>query len=59
MPNTGASTVNTSALYPAFSALLINDIVKSLHDTSIRFIELVKCMKLFGWLVCLPIFINV
>jgi len=30
MPNTGASTVNTSALYPDFSALRINDVVKTL-----------------------------
>lgn len=30
IPNTGASTVSTSALYPAFSHLLINDLVKSL-----------------------------
>lgn len=34
IPNTGTSTVNTNALYPAFSHLLINDVVKSLEMNS-------------------------
>lgn len=54
MPNTGASIVNTIALYPAFSALLINDIVKFLQIVVQRNAELGEVKNvILKYIICI------